>query len=222
MSRRLIEAHEEERTWIARELHGDVNQRIALLAIELGVLKQNLPDSAGEIRSRIQKVGKSVSDIGKDIQALSHRLHSSKLEYLGVLAAMAGFCKELAELQKVQVDFSHANIPSAVPPEIALCLFRVLQQALQNAVAHSGVRSFRVELRGLSDEIALTVSDLGVGFYPKLAMHGKGLGLISMRERLHLVRGEISIDSKPNCGTTVHARVPLRSAGRNGHGLRSA
>jgi PAS domain S-box-containing protein len=222
VSRRLIEAHEEERTWIARELHDDVNQRIALLAIELGVLKQSLPDSAGEIRSRIQKVGKSVSDIGQDIQALSHRLHSSKLEYLGILAAMAGFCKELSELQTVEIDFSHTNVPAVVPPEISLCLFRVLQQALHNAVTHSGVRSFRVELRGLSDEIELTVSDLGVGFDSKLAMHGKGLGLISMRERLHLVRGEISIDSKLNCGTTVHARVPLRSGGRIGYGLRLA
>ena len=222
VSRRLIEAHEEERTWIARELHDDVNQRIALLAIELGVLKQNLPDSAGEIRSRIQKVGKSITDIGNDIQALSHRLHSSKLEYLGILAAMAGFCKELSEHQKVEINFSHGNVPSTVPPEISLCLFRVLQQALHNAVRHSGVRSFRVELRGLSDEIELTVIDLGVGFDPRLAMHGKGLGLISMRERLHLVRGEISIDSKVNCGTTVHARVPLRSDGRNGHGLRFA
>jgi PAS domain S-box-containing protein len=222
VSRRLIEAHEEERTWIARELHDDVNQRIALLAIELGVLKQSLPDSAGEIRSRIQKVGKSVSDIGQDIQALSHRLHSSKLEYLGILAAMAGFCKELSELQKVEIDFSHTNVPAVVPPEISLCLFRVLQQALHNGVTHSGVRSFRVELRGLPDEIELTVSDLGVGFDSKLAMHGKGLGLISMRERLHLVRGEISIDSKLNCGTTVHARVPLRSGGRIGYGLRLA
>jgi PAS domain S-box-containing protein len=222
VSRRLIEAHEEERTWIARELHDDVNQRIALLAIELGVLKQSLPDSSREIRNRIQKVGKSVSEIGKDIQALSHRLHSSKLEYLGILAAMAGFCKELSEHQNVEIDFNHSNVPSVVPPEVALCLFRVLQQALHNAVRHSGVRSFRVELRGVLEEIQLAVSDLGVGFDSKLAMHGKGLGLISMRERLHLVRGEISIDSKLNCGTTVHASVPLRSAGRNGHGLRFA
>jgi PAS domain S-box-containing protein len=222
VSRRLIEAHEEERTWIARELHDDVNQRVALLAIELGVLKQNLPDSSREIRDRIQKVGKSVSEIGKDIQALSHRLHSSKLEYLGILAAMAGFCKELSEHQNVEIDFNHSNVPSMIPPEVALCLFRVLQQALHNAVRHSGVRSFRVDLRGASDEIELTVSDLGVGFDPKVAIHGKGLGLISMRERLHLVRGEISIDSKLNCGTTVHVKVPVRSTGRNGHGLRFA
>ena len=211
VSRKLIEAQERERTRIARELHDDVNQRLALLAIELELLKQNLPDSADEIRGRIQHAGKSVTDIGMDIQAISHRLHSSKLEYLGIMPAIAGFCRELSEYQKVEIDFRHTNVPSALPQDVSLCLFRVLQQALQNGVKHSGARSFKVELRGVSDEIQLTVSDGGVGFESKLAMNGEGLGLISMRERLHLVKGEISIESQPNRGTTVVARVPLRS-----------
>jgi signal transduction histidine kinase len=193
-----------------------VNQRIALLAIELDVLKQELPDSANKVRRRIQEVGKSVSDIGNDIQAIAHRLHSSKLEYLGIVPAIAGFCKELSEYQKVEIDFRHANIPPALPQEVSLCLFRVLQQALQNGVKHSGVRNFRVDLRGLSDEIQLTVSDSGVGFESKSAMNGEGLGLISMRERLHLVKGEISIESQPNHGTTIRARVPLRTS-KNGN-----
>ena len=209
VSRKLIEAQERERTRIARELHDDLNQRIALLAIELDLLEQNLPDSASQVRSRIQQVGKSVSNIGNDIQAIAHRLHSSKLEYLGIVPAIAGFCKELSEYQKVEIDFRHSNIPPALAQEVALCLFRVLQQALQNGVKHSGVRSFRVELHGVPDEIQLTVSDSGVGFETKSAMTGEGLGLISMRERLHLVKGEISIESRPNQGTTIRASVPL-------------
>ncbi len=218
VSRKLIEAQERERTRIARELHDDVNQRLALLAIELELLKQNLPDSPDEIRGRIHHAGKSVTDIGMDIQAISHRLHSSKLEYLGIMPAIAGFCRELSEYQKVEIDFRHTNVPPALPQEVSLCLFRVLQQALQNGVKHSGARSFKVDLRGVSDEIQLTVSDAGVGFESKLAMNGEGLGLVSMRERLHLVKGEISIESQPNRGTTVVARVPLRSEAEKRYG----
>jgi len=211
MGRRLIEAHEEERTWIARELHDDVNQQIALLAIELERWSQHPLKSAVDLRDHIHHARDRLSDIAKDIQALSHRLHSSKLEYLGIVAAANSFCKELSEQQKVQVEFNHADMPRAVPKEISLCLFRVLQEALQNAVKHSGARHFHVELRGTSDEIRLTVSDPGVGFDWHGAMNRPGLGLISMRERLQLVNGEFSIDSDPGRGTTICARVPLRT-----------
>ncbi len=211
MGRRLIEAHEEERTWIARELHDDVNQQIALLAIELERWSQHLPKSAVELRDHIHHARERLSDIAKDIQALSHRLHSSKLEYLGIVAAANSFCKELSGQQKVQVEFNSADMPRNVPKEISLCLFRVLQEALQNAVKHSGARHFHVDLRGTSGEICLTVSDPGVGFDWHGAMNRQGLGLISMRERLQLVNGEFSIDSDPGRGTTVCARVPLRA-----------
>jgi PAS domain S-box-containing protein len=213
MGRRLIEAHEEERTWIARELHDDINQRIALLAVELERWKQHLPDSAVDLHDHIHHARQRLSDIAKDIQALSHRLHSSKLEYLGIAAAANSFCKELSEQQKVRVEFSHSDIPRTVPMEISLCLFRVLQEALQNAVKHSGARHFRVDLRGTAQEIRLTVSDPGVGFDRQSAMTRRGLGLISMRERLQLVNGEFSIQSEPGRGTTIYARVPF-SAGQ--------
>jgi PAS domain S-box-containing protein len=211
VSRRLIEAHEEERTWIARELHDDVNQRMALLAIDLDRWNQQLPPSAVEFHDHIHHASQRLSEIAKDIQALSHRLHSSKLEYLGIVAAAKSFCKELSEQQKVEVDFSYSDIPSTVPKEAALSLFRVLQEALQNAVKHSGVRHFKVELCGTEGEIQLTVGDLGVGFDPQDAINGRGLGLISMRERLQLVRGEFSVKSQPSGGTTIHARVPFDS-----------
>jgi len=211
VSRRLIEAHEEERSWIARELHDDVNQRMALLAIELDRWNQQLPPSAVELHDHIRHASQRLSDIAADIQALSHRLHSSKLEYLGLVAAAKSFCQELSAQQKVEIDFSHTAIPRSVPEEISLCLFRVLQETLQNAVKHSGVRHFRVELCGTEGEIQLTVSDLGMGFDPQDAIHRHGLGLISMLERMQLVSGEISIKSHPGSGTTIHARVPFRS-----------
>ena len=170
IGRRLIEAHEEERTWIARELHDDFNQRIAMLTIDLEQWGKQLPDSPVEFRDHISHVRERLLDMANDIQALSHRLHSSKLEYLGIVAAARGFCRELSEQQKVEIDFSHTDIPDGVPKEISLCLFRVLQEALQNAVKHSGVRQFAVELNGIEQEIQLTVSDQGVGFDPRDAI----------------------------------------------------
>jgi len=211
MSGKLVEAQEQERARIARELHDDVNQRMALLAIELDRWNQQLPPSAVEFHDHIHHASQRIADIAADIQALSHRLHSSKLEYLGLVAAAKSFCKELSEQQKVEIDFSHTAIPQSVTKEISLCLFRVLQETLQNAVKHSGMRHFKVELYNTEGEIQLTVSDRGVGFDPQDAMYRRGLGLISMRERIQLVRGEISIKSQPGGGTTIHARVPFGS-----------
>jgi PAS domain S-box-containing protein len=209
MSRRLIEAHEEERTRIARDLHDDINQRLALLAIDIERLKQNPPESAGEAANRMGELSKRTGEIAADVQSISHQLHSSKLEYLGIVAAMRSFCAEFAEQQKVEIDFSFAEIPQNLPQGISLCLFRVSQEALHNAVKHSGVRQFEVKLGGGSDGIHLIVHDSGHGFDCEGAMLGRGLGLISMKERLKLVNGELTIDSHYKRGTTVHARVPF-------------
>ena len=209
VGRRLIEAHEEERTWIARELHDDIGQRIALLAIELGRCDHQAPGSVVDMHEYLQLACQRVYDLGKDIQALSHRLHSSKLEYLGLVTAAKSFCHELSEQRNVRIAFKHSDIPAAIPKEISLCLFRVLQEALQNAVKHSADQNFTVEVHGTNEGISLIVSDSGIGFDWQDAMNRRGLGLISMRERLRLVNGELSIQSEPGRGTTVLARVPL-------------
>ncbi|MGC1450705.1 MAG: PAS domain S-box protein [Candidatus Sulfotelmatobacter sp.] len=210
VSRRLIEAQEQERTRISRELHDDIGQRLALLTIALEHLQQN-PPNLSEVRSRMGELGKQTSEIATDIQSLSHELHSSRLEYLGITAAMRAFCKEFAEQQKVDIDFKTHGLPTAVPPDISLCLFRVLQEALHNSAKHSGVRYFEVQLWGKSSEIHLTVSDSGSGFDREVAKAGRGLGLISMEERLKLLNGTFSIESQPKSGTTIHACVPLSS-----------
>jgi signal transduction histidine kinase len=141
---------------------------------------------------------------------LSHQLHSPRLEYLGIVAAMRGFCLELGEQQKVKIDFRSHDLSSPVPPDVSLCLFRVLQEALHNAAKHSRAPRFGVQLWGTTGEIHLMVSDTGIGFDLEAAMKGRGLGLISMQERVRLVKGTISIASKPG-GTTIVARVPLIS-----------
>jgi PAS domain S-box-containing protein len=208
IGRRLIEAHEEERTWIGRELHDDINQRLALLAVELDRWNQNIPSIPG-FSEQIRHAQERISQIAKDVQGLSHRLHSSKLEYLGLATAANSFCRELSEQSKVEIRFNQSGVPSTLPKEVSLCLFRVLQEALQNAVKHSGVRSFTVDLRGSEEAIELTVADDGRGFEEQEAFTHHGLGLISMRERLQLVQGELTVRSKPATGTTIHARVAL-------------
>jgi signal transduction histidine kinase len=206
MSGKLIEAQEQERTRISRELHDDIGQRLAMAVIELQELHED-PLILPEVRNRMGKLQKQTSEIATDIQSLSHELHSAKLQYLGIAVATKGFCREFGEQQKVEIDFQTHDLPSPVPPDIALCFFRVLQEALHNSAKHSGVRQFEVRLWGTSDEIHLTVADSGAGFDREAAKTSRGLGLTSMQERLRLVGGALSIESQPRRGTTIHARV---------------
>jgi len=220
VSRKLIEAHEEERTRIARDLHDDINQRLALLEIDLEELGLNPPNSSMEVSNRAKGLRTRLSEIGIEIQAMSHRLHSSKLEYLGVVAAITSFCKELSDRQKIDIQFTHDLVPSSLPYDISLSLFRVVQEGLRNAVKHSGVRHFDVDLRGTLYEIQLTVHDAGVGFDLEGILTNPGLGLVSMQERIRLVKGTLSIVSTPSTGTTIQARVPLGSSSNVGRAAR--
>ena len=209
---RLIEAQERERARISRELHDDISQRLAMLTIELEQLGQKFFDSPPDLLHRVARLRNQSADIATDVQSLSHELHSSKLEYLGITTAMRAFCHEFSDQQNVEVVFAHDEIPRTLPQDISLCLFRVSQEALQNAVKHSGVRHFDVELRFASDAIQLTVRDSGSGFDPEGASKTQGLGLVSMAERVKLVGGLLLIDSQPHRGTTIHAKVPLSKA----------
>jgi PAS domain S-box-containing protein len=209
VSGKLIEAQEKERVRIARELHDDINQRLAMLAIEIQQLKDIPRLSATKIRQRTEELFKRTTEISSDIQLLSHDLHSSSLDYLGLVPAMRSFCAEFAKHQKVEVDFGHSNVPSSLSPEVALGLFRVLQEGLHNAVKHSGVRKFEARLMGVPGGIQLSIRDSGKGLDLEAAMSGHGLGLISMRERVKLLKGTISIVSKPKHGTEITVRIPV-------------
>ena len=215
VSRRMIEAQEQERTRIARELHDDFGQRLALLASNLAQLPQGPADLPG-VRRRVGELENQISEIATDIQTLSHRLHSSKLEYLGLATAMRSFCQEFGQQQKVEIDFETQDLPSALSPDISLCFFRVLQEALHNSVKYSGVRHFNVRSWGTPNEVHLTVRDFGSGFDIEAAKAGRGLGLISMDERLKILNGTLSIESQLKRGTTIHAFVPLSPGGNLG------
>jgi PAS domain S-box-containing protein len=208
---RLVEAQEEERARIARELHDDIGQRLTLLTLELEQLRRSSPELPAAVLNRLDELRDEAIEMGADLQSLSHELHSSKLEYLGIAAVTQGFCREFAAKQKVEIDCKTLDLPSALPPSVSLCLFRILQEALHNSLKHSGVRHFEVRLWTMPDGIHLTVKDSGAGFDSEGVREGQGLGLISMEERLKLLNGTLSIQSQPNCGTTIHARVPLIS-----------
>jgi PAS domain S-box-containing protein len=207
VSQRLLEAQEAERRRIARELHDDITQQLSLLLLDLE--RWRVHPSLIAVRKGIAKAIERASNLGDNLRAFSHRLHSSNLEYLGLAEAASGYCSELSDQHQVEIDLHSENIRSDLSWEVSVCLFRVLQEALQNAVKHSGAGHFEVSLIGGTDEIALTVRDSGAGFDPEQAIKGHGLGLTSMKERLKLVKGKVSIDSQLGLGTTIHARVPL-------------
>ena len=209
MTRKLVEAQEQERARIARELHDDINQRLAVLAIGFDRFKGR-NDLPWEVRSGVQELKALAADISSRVYALSYELHSSTLDALGLAKGMKGWCKDFAMRRDMKIDFQSHGLPR-LPPELSLCLFRVLQEALHNAAKHSGAKRIEVQLAANSGEIHLTVSDSGKGFDIEAARQSPGLGLTSMQERVRLVGGMIVIDAKPLAGTTIHVRVPFKS-----------
>jgi signal transduction histidine kinase len=204
MTRKLIEAQEQERARIGRELHDDINQRLAMLAIEMEQLLLDPSDS----QSRLTELRNQLLEISADVQNLSHELHSSKLEYLGVVVGIRSWCQEFAERHRVEIDF-RSDVERVLPLDVGVCLLRVLQEAVHNSVKHSGVKRMEVQLAGDSNRVHLVISDAGKGFDEKAALQGKGLGLTSMRERVRLANGSITFYSKPMGGTRIHVRIPL-------------
>jgi PAS domain S-box-containing protein len=211
ISGKLIEAQEEERSRIARELHDDICQRLALLSMELGQENVEFSESSGLVLARIREIRSHCIEIADDVQALSHKLHSSKLDYLGVEAAIRSFCRELAQQHNVVVDFTCENVPKPLPRDISLSLFRVTQEALHNAVKYSGGDRFTVNLLRIDHNIQLEIKDAGAGFQLRQSQQNGGLGLVSMKERIHLVKGTFTVESKVNHGTRILARVPFHA-----------
>ena len=209
LSRRLISAQEQERIRIARELHDDVCQRLAVLSIELQNASLGENHSATATKQRLEKMRRYCSEIASDVQLLSHELHSAKLDYLGISAAIRGFCREFGEQQELSIEFTERNMPKSVSRDGSLCLFRVAQEALHNAVKYSGANRFSVELSGGGNEVRLEVADDGIGFDAKKANRTGGLGLVSMQERVQAADGRFYVESKPGAGTRIIAFVPV-------------
>jgi signal transduction histidine kinase len=207
VSGRLIAAQEEERRRIARDLHDDFSQRLALLSIDLERLYQN--PEAREVQRQVLELCARAQEISSDVQQLSYQLHPSKVDQLGLVEALKSYCAEIKERHDLELDFTHRDVHADLPQDVALCFFRVAQEALRNIVRHSKAASAWISLVEKDHAINLTVSDTGIGFDLSQARGRSGLGLISMEERLRLVGGAFSIQSRPGSGTTIDVRVPL-------------
>jgi len=209
LSARLISAQEEERSRIARELHDDFNQRLALLAIDLERFRDGPPDSQESLLDGLASVLRQTKELSSDIHRLSHQLHPSILDHLGLVAATRSLCKEISDQHAIHIELVHHGVPRSLPGDVALCLYRIVQEALRNVIKHSGAESARVEITGTADRLELQISDDGTGFDPESARTRRGLGLLSMRERLRLVNGRISFMRIEPTGTRIEVRLPF-------------
>jgi PAS domain S-box-containing protein len=209
---RLIRAQEEERSRLARELHDDFSQRVALVATKLQIILGAVGDSRSKLRANLQDVLKRVNEIAADVHSLSHSLHSSKLEILGLSRTVSSFCREFSKQYNIQIDFKEAALPHLVPSEAALSLFRVVQEGLQNVNKHSRASRVEVRLTGSLTEISLTLSDNGVGLDLSRNYASNGIGILSMNERARMLHGTFEIQSTLTKGTQITMKIPLDNA----------
>jgi signal transduction histidine kinase len=206
----LINAQEKERSRLASELHDDFSQRLALLSLGLENAAAELPDSSVTVKRQLQKLFDSASELGADIHTVSHRLHSSTLESVGLVPAVSALCKEFTDRYGIEIDFCADNIPRRIHQDVALCLFRIIQEGLQNFRKHSGVTSAQVKLWTTRDKILMSVCDKGRGFDLRQSTNNGGIGIRSMEERVRLLGGRFEIHSELTRGTRIEAYVPLQ------------
>jgi PAS domain S-box-containing protein len=208
LSGRLLQAQEDERTRIAKELHDGVSQALSLLAVEFDLLARQTPDLE-QLRAHMVDFSARVKGLLAEVHQLSHALHPAKLEQLGLAAALGGLCRDF-QASGVTVRFESAGVPRTLENEVALCFYRVCQEALQNVLKHAGVKRALVVLNADIDGLHMSIRDEGRGF-DLAARSGQGsLGLVSMRERVRMVRGEIEWETQPGYGTVVSVRVPFQ------------
>jgi PAS domain S-box-containing protein len=209
LSGRLITAQEEERRRIARELHDHIGQELALLCAQAQRVDSGISEQENTARADTHELYRKIKDIAVDVSKLSHRLHSSELDFLGLAAAADRLCRDFASQHRIDIDYQISDIPPRLDRGISLCFYRVLQESLQNVAKHSHATRLVVELSGIGNELKLKVVDNGIGFVLANVRFGAGLGLLSMRERLNLVGGFLEISSGEGHGTTVTARVAI-------------
>jgi PAS domain S-box-containing protein len=209
LARRLMSAQEAERTRVARELHDGIGQEVALLGIQMQRTAAANALEPAQLHAGIQKLCNNLTAIGLHVSRLSHQLHSSELEYLGLAVAITKLCREFSEQYAIKVACDCTSIPAKLDNEIALAFFRIVQESLHNIARHSGASDVHVEVTAANGDLTLTVRDDGAGFDVQESKATPGLGLVSMRERMHLIGGEFAIESAPGAGTRIWARTSL-------------
>ena len=209
LAQRLVNAQEAESRRVGRELHDGIGHSLAMLTIDLQGTMQSLGDQSPNTHARLAGLSDKLKDLCHDVANLSRRLHSSTLEILGLAVAVKALSREFSEHYQLQARCECSGVPDNLAPDVSLCLFRVTQEALHNIAKHSQATKINIELDGASDSLRLSISDNGVGFVQNSARIRPGLGLISMRERLHLIGGRFVITAKPGFGTRIEALVSM-------------
>jgi PAS domain S-box-containing protein len=209
LASKLIWAQEEERRRLARELHDDLSQRLAFLAIETGKWEKMSDAVPPTVLDELHMIHEQLVTLATDVHALSHQLHSSMLEDLGLVDALRTECATVMQREGVAVSFEAVDVPTTLSREVTLCLYRILQEGLRNVVKHAHAEHVEVMLRRTEDHLEITIHDVGVGFVPEQTRGKAGLGLASMAERVRLVQGTFTLASQPGHGTTIGVRVPL-------------
>ena len=210
---RLISAQEEERSHLARELHDDLAQRLAVFAIDVGKLEQQLIGQSAPVQEELHEMKKDIVKISQDIHSLSRQLHPSILDDLGLVKAVESECTNFSKREGIDIVFNHENISTVIPNDVSLSLYRIIQEGLRNISKHACADHISVSLRGVDHDVLLSVQDDGIGFDSAEVKGKPGLGLSSIRERVRLIHGELSIQSQPEKGTLITVRVPLMKGG---------
>jgi len=205
----LLSVQEEERRRLARELHDDLTQRLAVLAIEAGTLEQQLESSPPAIRDKIAQMKEQMVRLSSDVHDISRQLHPSIIDDLGLRQAIQSECVNFAKRESVVVTYEPEDVPRRIPRDLSVCLYRIVQEGLRNIARHAKVAEARVRLAGRGNTITLTIEDSGVGFDPAEVRGGAGLGLVSMEERARLIQGEFTVKSKPGQGTVIRVTASL-------------
>jgi signal transduction histidine kinase len=209
LGRKLIEAQEEERKRIARDIHDDYTQRIAMLSIHLEEMLKKVEGSSPETEEKLCELLDSIGELANDMHSLSHQLHSSTLESLGLVAGVRSFCREFAKREEMEIDFEHEEVPGGIPADAALCLFRVIQEGLRNVRRHSGAKNAAVRVECSGGSLHVEVSDHGKGFDLGAPPESGGIGIWSMRERVRLLGGRLEVQSRLKQGTRIDAWLPI-------------
>ncbi len=206
---KLLSAQEDERRRLARELHDDLTQRLAGLAIEAEMLERQVESHSDPLREKLRTMKERMVDLSEDVRSIARQLHPSIVDDLGLVDAIKSECTNLLQREDVAIDYKASSVPAAIGNDAALCLYRIVQEGLRNIAKHAKTKQAQVSLVGTDKALVLRVQDRGIGFDPSQAQKGTGLGLASMQDRVRLIEGQISIQSEPGQGTVIEVRVPL-------------